>query len=247
MKMEVLQIGLYIKEKQYKKTIMKKEKLVIAGMASLPERVECLKDAVNSIINQVDKLIVGLNNYKEIPEFLNHPKIEVHLSDNSRGDAMKFYKIEAYKGHFYIALDDDLIYRKDFVERMLLHPAPVTGVHGVIIKHPCNNYYRDRIVYHGNEPLAEDLEVDVVATCGCKIDLEVVDLSLSDFPTPNMCDIYLANAFKKQGIKPISLKRTQNGFYIYNPKMDGKYTIYQDLSNKPTPIHNMVIKNWNKN
>jgi hypothetical protein len=223
---------------------MKKEKLVIAGMASLPERVDCLKDAVNSIIKQVDKLIVGLNNYKEIPEFLNHPKIEVHLLNNEYGDASKFYKVDNYKGHFYIALDDDLIYKKDFVERMLLHPAPVTGVHGVNIKYPCNNYYRDRIVYHGNEPLAEDLEVDVIATCACKIDLEVVDLSLADFPTPNMCDVYLGDALKKQGIKPVSMKRERNGFYIYNPKMQDKYTIYDELHNKPTPIHCEIIQKW---
>jgi hypothetical protein len=222
-------------------------KKTIVGIASLPERIDCLKDSVNSLYNQVDKIIVCLNNYKDIPDFLKRDKIEAYLSDNSLGDAGKFLKVDDYKGHYYFACDDDLIYKRDFIERMLLNPNPVTGVHGVNIKYPCNNYYRDRVVYHGNSPLSEDLEVDVVATCGCKIDLEVVNLSLSDFPSPNMADIYLANACKQQGIKPISLKRNQNGFYLQNPKMVGKYTIYDDLHNKPTPIHCDVIKAWRPN
>lgn len=219
-------------------------KQIIVGIASLPERIECLKDSVNSLYRQVDKIIVGLNNYTEVPEFLKRDKIETYLLDNSLGDAAKFYKVDDYKGHFYFACDDDLIYKKDFIQRMIDNPNPVTGVHGVNINHPCNNYYINRVVFHGNSPLSEDKEVDVVATCGCKIDLEVVDLSLSDFPTPNMADIYLADVCKKQGIKPISLKRGQNGFYIYNSKMGSKYTIYGDLVNKPTPIHCEVIKQW---
>lgn len=221
-----------------------KEKLIIVGIASLPERVECLKDTINSLYNQVDKIIVGLNNYKEVPEFLKREKIECYLLDNSLGDAAKFYKVDDYKGHWYFACDDDLIYRRGFIERMILNENPVTGVHGVDIKHPCDNYYRDRVVYHGNSALEQDTPVDIVATCACKIDLEVVDLSLSDFPTPNMADIYLADACHKQGIKPISLSRSENGFYIYNPKMQNKYTIWDELHNKPTPIHCEVIKGW---
>jgi hypothetical protein len=221
-------------------------KKIIVGIASLPERVDCLKDTVNSLYNQVDKIIVGLNNYTEVPSFLlNRDKVEYHLLDNSLGDAAKFYKVDDYKGHFYFACDDDLIYKKEFIKEMISHPSPVTGVHGVNIVYPCNNYYKDRIVYNGFQELLEDVEVDIVATCGCKIDLEIVNLSLEDFATPNMADVYLGDVCKKQNIKPISLKRKQNSFYIYNPKMKNKYTIYDDLSKKETPIHCKIIEKWN--
>ena len=82
----------------------------IIGIASLPERVECLRDTVNSLLPQVDKIIVGLNNYTKVPNFLNHPKIEAYLLDNSLGDAAKFYKVGDYKDSYYLSCDDDLIY-----------------------------------------------------------------------------------------------------------------------------------------
>jgi len=223
-------------------------KKIICGMATLPERVDCLKDAVNSLLPQVDKIIIALNGHKTVPEFLlNNEKIEYHLLDNSLGDGAKAYKIDEYKGHFFFLVDDDLIYKKGTIERMILNPNPVVGIHGVDIKHPCNNYYRDRVVYHGNSPLSEDRYVDIVATCCCKIDLEKIDVSLSDFPTVNMADVYLADVCKKQGVRPVSLRRGVNEFYLYNPKMQDKYTIWDELHNKPTPIHCEVIKGWNPN
>lgn len=46
-----------------------KKKLKIVGIASLPDRINCLEDTINSLYHQVDKIIVGLNNYNEIPNF----------------------------------------------------------------------------------------------------------------------------------------------------------------------------------
>lgn len=220
------------------------KKQIIIGIASLPERVECLKDTIDSLYEQVDKIVVGLNNYEEIPDFLKKDKIESYLLDNSLGDAAKFYKVDDYKGHFYFACDDDLIYSENFIETLINHPSPVAGVHGASVIYPCKNYYTDRVVYHGLHTLDEDREVDVVATCACKIDLEVVNLSTSDFPTPNMADIYLANVCKHQKIIPVILKRKQNELYSYNAKMSDKYTIYDELSRKPTPIHCSIINEW---
>lgn len=216
----------------------------IVGIASLPERKDCLKDTINSLYNQVDKIIVGLNNYKEIPEFLKRDKIESYLLDNSLGDAAKFYKVDDYKGHYYFACDDDLIYKKNFIERLMMSESFVCGVHGSIIKHPCNNYYKDRIVLHSLSALENDTEVDVIGTGCCKIDLEVLNLSLSDFKTPNKADIYLSNICKEQNVKMVSVSRKSNEFFVYNPKMENKYTIYDDLSKKETPIHCEIIKKW---
>jgi len=221
-------------------------KLKVVGIASLPEREECLRDTVNSLYNQVDKIIVGLNNYKEVPSFLKKEKIESYLLDNSLGDAAKFYKVDEYKGHFYFACDDDLIYKKNYIEHLLKNNNPVIGIHASIIKYPCKNYYKDRIVLHSNSALDKDTEVDVIGTGCCRIDLEVLDLKLKDFKTPNKADIYLSDICKKQNVKMISIARKAKEFFIYNPKMKNKYTIYDDLHSKETPIHCEIIKKWEK-
>ena len=52
--------------------------------------MDCLKKTIASIYFQVDKIYVGLNNYKKIPAFLDENKIEPFLSDNKLGDAEKF-------------------------------------------------------------------------------------------------------------------------------------------------------------
>lgn len=219
-------------------------KLKIVGIASLPERVDCLEDTINSLYNQVDLIIVGLNNYKKVPNFLQKEKIRSYLLDNKLGDAAKFYKVDEYKGHYYFSCDDDIIYSPTFISKLTEVDHPVVGIHGADMKFPCKNYYKDRVTYHGLHSLAENREVDIVGSGAVKIDLEKINLSVNDFPTPNMADVYLSDICRSHGIKPIIVQRETGDLYTYNPKMKGKYTIYSDLSIKPTPIHCEIINKW---
>ena len=87
---------------------------VIAGMASIPERTGSLKKVVDSIINQVDELHIYLNNYEEIPHFLNRDKVTAYLSNYEKGDLGdigKFYNVEKATGYF---LSISFLFRKFF-------------------------------------------------------------------------------------------------------------------------------------
>ena len=90
--------------------------MIRVQIASLPERVEMLRKTVESLRPQVDEIFVGLNNYGITPDFLKEGEF-AHF-DNSRGDAVKFYNVEKFRGYFF-SCDDDLIYPLDYVKKLI--------------------------------------------------------------------------------------------------------------------------------
>lgn len=217
----------------------------IVGIASLPDREDCLKDTIESLYDQVDKIIVGLNNYQSIPTFLNREKIECHLLDNSLGDAAKFLKIEDYPNDYYFACDDDLIYPESYCELMInrqKHTRGLLGVHGVVLLKTINSYYRDRKVYHFSYDLPKIIKVDVVGTGCCLIDTSILKVTLSDFKSPNMADIWLADLAKSKKIKIFLIERPKD-WIKYNPKMKNKITIH-DISKDSDELQTKIVSSW---
>ena len=196
-------------------------KNIIVGIATLPERVECLKDTINSLLPQVDKIIVGLNKYNNVPPFLNNPKIETYLLDNSLGDAAKFYKVGDYTDSYYLTCDDDLIYPTNYVNYLITkcdeYQSPV-GLHGAIIKHPVTSMYSSRTVFHCLGDVLSDTIVDYLGTGVLCFDTAKLKINISDFKSPNMADIWFGDILKKNKISPYVLKHNKN-FLTYNQKM----------------------------
>lgn len=219
----------------------------IVGIASLPDRVECLEKTIHSLYDQVDKIIVGLNNYKEIPFFLKLQKIDSYLLDNTLGDAAKFYKIDDYQNHYYFACDDDIIYPSNYCEILIEKSKKynsIVGLHGVNVIKPVKSYYKNREVYHGFNNLKSDIEVDLVATSSCLIDTSILKISLKNFPIPNMADIWLADTAKKQNIKSYSIQRGDR-WLVYCKEMENKWTIYDDFKNKKDYEQTKIVSEWN--
>jgi hypothetical protein len=218
----------------------------IAGIASLPDRVDCLEDTIISLYDQVDRIVVGLNNYTEIPEFLKMKKIEVYLLDNSLGDAAKFYKIDDYPNHYYFSCDDDLIYPTDYcdvlIEKCEKYKS-IVGLHGVILNRPITSYYKNRKVYHCLKPLKLDVEVDLLGCGACLIDTSILKISINDFPKPNMGDIWLADLCKNQKIKSYTIERGSD-WLLYNKKMNDKWTIFDDFKSKKDVEQTKIASKW---
>lgn len=226
-------------------------KKIIVGIASVPDRIKCLRDTIDSLYDQCDTIIVGLNNYTEIPDFLNKTKIKTYLLDNSLGDAAKFYKIQDYKNSYYFSVDDDLLYPPDYtsvlIEKVKQHKG-IVGLHGIIMLHPIKTYYSSRKVFHWKKGLENDTIVDVLGTGCCCFDTEQLQINISDFKVPNMADVWLADLAKKQNIKCVSIARKIN-WIRYNQKMvsDKIKTIFSDYSRtKNDKIQTEIVKKWSK-
>ncbi len=99
--------------------------MVTAQIATIPARKASLKVCVESLLPQVDKIKVMLNDYDgiramsgQIPDFLVHDKIQTVFCDNKLLDGYKFLDADQNSGHVLIC-DDDIAYPPDFVEVML--------------------------------------------------------------------------------------------------------------------------------
>lgn len=107
-------------------------------MATYPAREEVIKTTAPQIAKQVDKLIICLNEFKYIPDFLKSiPNIEAVIPEEDFKDVGKF--ISEYNDDddvFYV--DDDIIYPDNYVEYSMLkwqqYSAlnPIIGYHGVL-------------------------------------------------------------------------------------------------------------------
>lgn len=197
--------------------VMKKlDTSVTIGIASIPWRREMLKKTIESLLPQVDKLVVGLNIYPDVPDFCNHPKIEVHRLDNSTGDSAKFYTVQECTGYYGTA-DDDVIYPADYVAKMVEamqkngNNVLLTG-HGRIMKpRPLKSYYKGHLrMFHLFRDLDAQQRCDIGSCCALFFHTDTLKVHYSDFALPNMTDIWISKAAHEQGVPIICIPHKGN-------------------------------------
>ena len=158
-------------------------------MATLPERSEIRRKAVDSLLPQVDS-------------------VTIRAGDNNLGDANKFYGCEYFEGYVFIC-DDDLIYSPGYVDFMIGQiekhgRKAVISLHGRIFnKFPITSYTRDfeRIFcLRGND---KERQVHIVGTGVLAFHSDAINLSIDYFESKNMADIWFSIACDKQGVKRI--------------------------------------------
>lgn len=226
---------------------------VVASLASIPKRINMLKDCVESLLFQVDKLYVFLNNYSDTPDFLIHNRIEVRRSDDwsDRGDLGKFFWIDRLETAGYrIIVDDDLIFPPDFVEVMVSKVASyenriIAGAHGIVLRQPINKFhettsraYTAHFAYRSNER-----PVHILGTNALCFHSSTVNMKWSDFLFRNSADIWLAIYGQRQKIPLICIERQD--YWIAENKRDGAMeTIFQNsLNNTASSFNSSFIQN----
>lgn len=179
---------------------------IYANMATIPNRIQQLEIVVNCILPQVDQLNVYLNNFEEVPWFLNNPKISVVRSQDQgdRGDAGKFYWADKVSG-YYFTIDDDIVYPVDYVEKLKegldkRGKKCAVGVHGEIYRNEIRHWTKDREkTYHFYYELQNDTPVCVLGT-GCALfHTDVIKVDPEEFKIPNMADVWFTKICNDQG------------------------------------------------
>ena len=223
---------------------------VVAAMATLPIREPILKESVSSLLPQVDRLFVYLNQYETIPQVLQHPKISVAFSRDygDRGTVGKFWWVGKVGTDYYFTVDDDLCYPDDYVERLCSaidrEDGPVVvGVHGIRFLEPVDSYFRDRKVWYFGENLNSPTHVHALGTGTCAFRPNQFDIRVDDFDTNFMADIWLAVAAKKRTVPMLCVER-QRGWLKEISRVPGvslyqRYrqddTAHTDLINQHAP------------
>jgi len=174
--------------------------LCTASMASIPGREDLLRQAVQSLLPQVDHLNVYLNEYPEVPTFLQgHPQITVARSQDhgNRGDAGKFFWSAGIEG-YHFTCDDDIVYPPDYVTRAVkavehFGRRAVLSFHGTILRDNPKVYYEDRkVTYHCLRHVPRDHAVHVAGTGVMVYHASTIKVSPDLFRHPNMADMWMA-------------------------------------------------------
>jgi hypothetical protein len=193
--------------------------MIMAAMATMPERSLYLPGAVESIRPQVDILRVYLNNFDEIPDCLA-PE-EVVFSQEADGDLgaegkLYWYGKEEGRGHdHYVSIDDDILYPPDYVERLqeefeVRAGRAVVGVHGFVFDDPIASYIDSRKAHYGFQQALETARpVHVLGTGTMLLGHSALSLTLEDFPRRNTADLQLAIIAQNRRVPLISIPRPE--------------------------------------
>jgi hypothetical protein len=170
---------------------------IYANMATIPKRISQLQVVVECILPQVDHLNIYLNNFEEVPWFLDSPKINVVRSQDlgDRGDAGKFYWANKVSG-YYFTIDDDIVYPPDYVQ--VLKEALdkrgkkcAVGVHGEMYPDEIRHWTRDRVkTLHFYYENPRDTPVHVLGTGCTAFHTDFIDVDPEEFKIPNMADVW---------------------------------------------------------
>ncbi|KKL24797.1 hypothetical protein LCGC14_2411730 [marine sediment metagenome] len=217
---------------------------ITVQIASLPARETTLEKTVSSLLPQVDRIFVALNGYAFIPEFLDNPKIEAVIMDNSLGDAAKFYDVDKWDGYFFTC-DDDLIYPEGYIGYMI---SGIKRYHGVVSLH--GKRYKNRPIssYRGGytsifrclSSVQNDYSVDVGGTGVMAFHTDDLQLSIDDFLKPNMADLWLAKAAHRQGVGITVLAHPKK--YIKHKKYNWRIWTHAGADTFQTEVLNLFLK-----
>lgn len=193
----------------------------VGAMASYPPRREGLHAAINSILPQLDELILYLNDYSDVPEFVQHTKIRLVRSQDAKGDLRdngKFYDLPKQDAYIF-TLDDDLIYPPDYVARLIhqidmLGRSSIVGVHGVNFPKGSFDKLSQRQVHSFDKAHCGSF-VDLLGTGTAAWHASVFMPKLDDFKTAGACDLWFTAQAAQQNIPTFCVSRPAGWVNLY--------------------------------
>jgi len=226
---------------------------IVANIATFPERLELFKKTVESILHQVDKLNVYLNNFNEIPDFLNNEKINAVLSKDAVGDLKdngKFYFLDkALDNEYYFTIDDDIVYPGDYVSKMIeflqnYDNKVAIGVHGIIFHRDFKSFCRTRTSFYFEHALEDDMIVSALGTGTLVFHKNLLNnISLRNFYSPGMADLWFAVFCKEKNVPLLCVQREKQWLKNTNTKDEDHYALWNE-SLKNDDAQNRIINKY---
>lgn len=221
--------------------------MITVQIATIPERVELLKQAVASIYNQVHKINIMLNCYDHTPSF--GAKVNCIHRNNELTDAEKYYNVEYLEGYIFTC-DDDLIYPPDYVSYMIskieqYKRTAAVSFHGSIFSQsrPFESYYGSRLwSFRCLESQEMDTEVDVIGNGCAAYHTDTLKLSYSDFKLKDCSDLQFSLIAKKKGVKRIVVAHEPLGYL--KPELHGGTIWERQYGNDEKQVE-LLNKHWN--
>lgn len=207
---------------------------VTVTLASMPRRRDQLAQVVRTLLPQADLICVHLNDYPDVPRWLEHPRIRVSRSQD-RGDLRdngKFVFDDLVPDGHHLLADDDIDYPDDHVDRLVAKVEQfdrhaIVGYHGAVLDLPVESYFAGRRErFHFKRALREDIPVHLLGSGTVALHTDTLRLPLDAFPRTGMADIWLAVLAHGHGIPLIAVARPSG---LLRPLQDDGPTLYDEF------------------
>lgn len=176
------------------------------GIASMAGREVGLARVLEILSPQADEIFVYLNGMNDVPNSLPMRSNVRFFTGPDVGDRGKFAFLEGYEG-YYVTCDDDIEYAPFHVQSIVdgierYSRQAVVGWHGSNFQSGFKKFYdsTSRQVLSFRFLRGKDTPVHLLGTGVCGFHTETIDISYTDFEKPNMADVFLALAAKRQKI-----------------------------------------------
>lgn len=189
--------------------------LINIGIAVMPNRIENLKIILPILLEQCDNLYIHVNGDAVCPDFIkNNKKIKYSSSTDNKGGEMAFIGVDQTEG-YYLVVDDDLLYPKDYVEKMIslmnkFDNKIIATVHGSNFTPGEPNFIKKRQMFKSYKSLDKDTKVMIVGVGTLCINTKNFKITPKDFPYHNMRDAVVSCKAAKEGVPIIALKRDEH-------------------------------------
>lgn len=189
----------------------------ICNISSYNRKSTLLK-TIDSIYPYMDVINVALNSYDEIPSELIDDKINLVITDNSKGDAYKFLFLEESDG-YYFTIDDDLIYYPHYTQYMIdkvdeYKRSSVITLHGRSFnKFPIESYYKNASEYYRCLGIVhKDVKIQFGGTGVMCFHTDLFKIGIDFFLAPNMADVWIGKYCEENNIPIICAKH--DSFFV---------------------------------
>lgn len=212
--------------------IQKKEK-VTAYMATFPTRELIIAEAVESLLPQVDKLVIWVNGEMELPQACYHEKVELYWGKDvlgfDIGCAGKFAFAFEWEGYIF-TVDDDIVYPADYVEKSIAkieeyNRECIFSYHGRITKLPITTYrsLKDMVKNCSfQQDVGKDTECHIIGTGVMFFHADTIfpKYDIMEMKHTNVSDIHFAQSMDMRGIRTIVAEHNKGWLKALNP-VDG--------------------------
>lgn len=189
----------------------------IGGMATMPSREDSLRQALPSILPQLDRLYLYLDGHSDIPEWVARDSRIVPILAKSQEVSLhasgKFIGLVLTpEPCLYFCFDDDIHYPERYVSHMaaaLRRHAyrALVGIHGAVYRLPCRSYVRDRRVFHFRKGILFDCIVDELGTGTMAFHSRCLPLAPAQWQHPNQSDLMVMLECVRREIPRVVVRR----------------------------------------
>jgi len=211
------------------------KRMITASMAAVPWREDALLQVVDSLLPQVDRLNIYLNEWDRVPDFLNQPKINAVMSQNEVGDIGdkgKFFWCEQIQG-FHLTVDDDILYPCDYVEKILYdlsrYPKAVVSYHGSILNYPVFNKRNSKLT-HFSRDASKDIAVALIGTGVLAYDADQLDVEFSGFKSNYWADGWFSLQARNASFRCIVIRHNKDWLIPLSTKGPDIWSMNQEKS-----------------